>query len=102
MAQLPAEARGVHFHGLLFKITCSLIASWNIDKRRAHLSSLILSGQTSRSEALDALTGPTGSVEVAIEVDFVARKMEITSNELESLLRALREGIWSSSMDIVQ
>ena len=66
---------------------------WNIDKRRAHLSSLILSGQTSRSEALDALTQPTiGSVEVAIEVDFVARKMEITSNELESLLEGTKRG----------
>lgn len=66
---------------------------WSIDKRRAHLSSLVLSGQVSRTEALKVLTQPVfSSAEIALEVDFIARKMEISTDELQSILAGARRG----------
>jgi len=44
-----------------------LFEKWGIDKRRAHYSSLILSGQMTRDEALFALTANPVYPELGIE-----------------------------------
>ena len=60
---------------------------YGIDKRRAHYSSLVLAGQLTRAEALEALTEPMVTpVELAIERDFFCRKMRIEEAELDAFL----------------
>ncbi len=61
---------------------------FGFDKRRAHFSSTILSGQTDRAEALEELSRPAYDAG-AIQEDrvFVAKKLGLTDDELEALLR---------------
>lgn len=57
------------------------------DKRRPHLSSLILSGQITRDEALQALQEPLyDEDEFHQDRAFVARKLEISVDELEGYI----------------
>ncbi|NLK37503.1 MAG: N-acetyl sugar amidotransferase [Epulopiscium sp.] len=59
------------------------------DKRRAHLSSLIVTGQLTREEALEILKEPPYPVEEAMQdMDFIARKLGITKAEFEKLMNA--------------
>ena len=64
-----------------------LPARFDFDPRTVQLSSLILTDQLSREEALEALrkTSLTDE-EVAIEFDYVASKLEISSEELQRYL----------------
>lgn len=62
---------------------------FGFDKRRLHLSSLIVSGQATRDEALAELSTPIGDpVQLARDVRFVAKKLAITTAELESLIES--------------
>ena len=55
------------------------------DTRRVQFSSLILTGQMQRPEALDALSRPAYDPDtIAHEFDYIARKLGITSDELNS------------------
>lgn len=60
------------------------------DKRLAHLSSLILSGQTTREEALATIEGePTYPLDLqASDRKFVAKKLGISEGELQALIEA--------------
>ena len=61
----------------------------NYDKRRLHLSSLIVAGQLSRSDAIDILKSPISSPrEYQRDIKFVAKKLGITKEELEELIDA--------------
>ena len=57
------------------------------DKRKAHLSSLVVAGQLSREEAFEALKKPlyTGN-ELAEDKAFIAKKLGISEQELEELI----------------
>lgn len=56
------------------------------DKRRVQFSSLILTGQMSRDEALQELQKlPYDEETIEGEIDFVARKLGITAEELKAL-----------------
>lgn len=56
---------------------------FGFDTRKVQFSSLILTGQMSRSDALEALKSPAFHPEtIQHEFDFIARKLEITSEEL--------------------
>ena len=58
---------------------------FSFDIRRLQLSSLILSDQLSRSEALDILCSPPlSSSEISNEISFVADKLNISVDELNS------------------
>jgi N-acetyl sugar amidotransferase len=62
---------------------------FNIDKRKAHLSSLIRSKQLTRDEALAELKNPT--YEEALQKDdyeFVTKKLGFTKTEFEEILNA--------------
>lgn len=60
---------------------------FDIDKRKAHLSNLILSGQMTRDEALAALQQPTYDPEQQEEDKaYVAKKLGFTADEFEALL----------------
>jgi N-acetyl sugar amidotransferase len=64
-----------------------LTTRFGIDKRRAHLSSLIVSGQMSRADAKSELDSPALSdLDRRNLINFVARKLEISSTQLEEML----------------
>lgn len=62
---------------------------YGFDKRRLHLSSLIVSGQMARESALEELSRPIAEpVQLKRDVRFVAKKLGIASEELETLIEA--------------
>ncbi|QTN24254.1 N-acetyl sugar amidotransferase [Rhizobacter sp. AJA081-3] len=57
------------------------------DKRRAHFSSLILTGQMSRDEALERIAKPAYDPEtVAQDFEYIATKLDLTVPELQQLM----------------
>lgn len=59
------------------------------DKRRAHLSSLVLAGQMSRDAALAELEKPMYPPdELEEDLEFVRKKLELSENEFASILQA--------------
>lgn len=65
-----------------------------IDKRKAHLSSLILSGQLQRKEAITILKRPPLEKESEKQLfNFVAKKLEISSEDLENFIEQPRSTV---------
>jgi hypothetical protein len=63
-----------------------LPAKFGFDKRRAHFSSLILTGQMTRSEALSRIALPAYDEEtIAQDFEYVATKLELHVDELREL-----------------
>jgi N-acetyl sugar amidotransferase len=65
-----------------------LPTKWGYDKRLAHLSSLVVTGQMTRDAALDKFrkeTLPTEEIEA--DKDYMARKLGIGRDEFEALMR---------------
>ena len=61
---------------------------FKIDKRKAHLSSLILYNQFSREVALVELKElPYDSKKINEIIEFICKKLEITQSEFEQLLK---------------
>jgi len=59
------------------------------DKRRPHYSSMILSGQLSRQDALEKLAQPLYDPrELIQDKEYVAKKLQISASELEQLTNA--------------
>ncbi len=64
-----------------------LPVKFNIDKRKAHLSNLILSGQTTREAALLELKEPPyPKGEQLADVDYVVKKLGFTSEEWQKIM----------------
>jgi hypothetical protein len=64
-----------------------LPVKFGYDKRRAHFSSLILTGQMTRDEALNRLAKPGYDEEtVAQDFEYVATKLDLTVAELRTLM----------------
>jgi N-acetyl sugar amidotransferase len=62
---------------------------FRFDKRRGHLSSLVLAGQISRSEALEAMKVSDYSEDLQKEdYNFVLKKLELSAKEFEEILSA--------------
>jgi N-acetyl sugar amidotransferase len=62
---------------------------FGIDKRRAHLSTLILSGQTTRAAALKALHEPIETPErLQQDLAFFLKKMRLTESEFDAIMRS--------------
>jgi len=60
---------------------------FGFDKRRAHFSSLILTGQLSRDEALRKIAQPAYDEEMmAQDFEYIATKLDLTTAELQALL----------------
>ncbi len=61
---------------------------WNVDKRKAHWSSLILSGQATREEALRDLQQPTYDEDLQQQDKaYVAKKLGFTDAEFDAVLK---------------
>lgn len=59
------------------------------EKRRAHFSSLILTGQMTRDEALERISKPEMSEEfLKKEFEYVAHKLDLTTEELQTIFDA--------------
>jgi N-acetyl sugar amidotransferase len=81
---------GKHFESRLTKFFQGwyLPVKWGYDKRMAHLSSLVVSGQLSREEALSQLrNGSLPTSELVTEKDFMARKLGLNQAEFEEILQ---------------
>ncbi len=66
-----------------------LPTKFGIDKRRAHFSSLIIAGEMTREEALEKLKQPLYTrEELDEEFDYVAKKLDWTSDELAAVIAA--------------
>jgi len=75
-----------------FYQTYILPEKFNIDKRRAHLSSLICTKQISRDEALNILEQPLLSDrEIRESVEYFCKKMEISSSEFKKIMSLPRK-----------
>lgn len=58
------------------------------EKRRAHFSSLILTGQMTRDEALNRISRPEMSEDFLIqEFEYVASKLDLTKQELQTIFK---------------
>lgn len=61
---------------------------FNFDKRRPHLSSLIVSGQMTRDEAINELEKPLyDEKELLEDKEYVAKKLGLTLGEFETILQ---------------
>ena len=66
-----------------------LRTKFGYDKRRAHFSSLILTGQLDREEALEKIShAPYSDEQVRLDFEFIATKLGISVSELETMLKA--------------
>ena len=59
---------------------------FGFDKRRAHFSSLIMTGQMTRDEALDRISRPEMDEHyLEQEFEYVANKLDLTVDELRAI-----------------
>ncbi len=64
---------------------------YGYDKRRPHLSSLIVSGQLTREEALDELAKPLYEpLELANDLDYFCKKLRVSPSEFDGFMTAPR------------
>src|SRR5206468_1101211 len=80
---------GKHYESIFTRFFQSyyLPQKFGFDKRRAHLSSLIVTGEMSRQEALAEIANPPDARERQLEdKDFVAKKLGISGVEFDRIL----------------
>jgi N-acetyl sugar amidotransferase len=80
---------GKHHESIFTKFFQSyyLPKKFNFDKRRAHLSSLIVSGQISRESALKELENPPYNPdELNSDKEYIAKKLGISVEELDNII----------------
>lgn len=71
-----------------------LPTKYGIDKRISHYSSMIISGQINRDSALTQLqTSLYSDFEIKRDIDYISRKLELTSRELYLLLESPTKSI---------
>ncbi len=82
---------GKHYESVFTRFFQSYIlpTKFNIDKRRAHLSTLICSGQTTRDIALEELKKETYPADKILEdTEYVIKKLGLTTDEFENIMRS--------------
>lgn len=80
---------GKHYESIFTKFYQAYIlpTKFKVDKRKAHLSTLICSGQISRTEALEELAQPLyEAVELNSEREYVLKKLALSGNEFDLLM----------------
>jgi hypothetical protein len=80
---------GKHYESRFTKFFQSyyLPTKFNFDKRKGHLSSLIISGQISRDKALEKMNEEVYSEkEVAFDLEFVAKKLDWSAEEFKRII----------------
>ncbi|MBP8274261.1 MAG: N-acetyl sugar amidotransferase [Acidobacteria bacterium] len=77
---------------------------FGFDKRRAHFSSLVLTKQMTREEAIEKISKPAyDEATVAQDFEYVATKLDISVDELQALMRAPKKSFrdYKSAMPII-
>ena len=80
---------GKHHESVYTRIVQSYILpeKFNIDKRKAHLSNLILSSQITREEAMKELESPPFNRETVEEdIDYLIKKLRLTREEFDRIM----------------
>jgi N-acetyl sugar amidotransferase len=81
---------GKHYESRITRFYQSYILpkKYNVDKRKAHLSSLVASRQISRNEALEELRKPlfSSSMELKSEIDYFCKKLELSEIEFQQIM----------------
>ncbi len=80
---------GKHYESKITQIYQAYILpqKFNIDKRRAHLSSLIVSNQITRDEALESLKVELyDKTKLSDDIDFFCKKLELTKDEFSQII----------------
>ncbi|MFP6686244.1 MAG: N-acetyl sugar amidotransferase [Polyangiaceae bacterium] len=73
-----------------------LPTKFNFDKRKAHFSSLIVSGQMTRSGALELLEKPLYDPhELEMDIEFVCKKLDFTREEFDEIMGRPARDHWS-------
>lgn len=88
---------GKHYESFYTRFYQSYILpeKFGYDKRKMHLSSLIVSGQTTREEALKELEKPLwDEVEIEKDKEYFAEKMQITKDEFEKIMKQEKRSYW--------
>ncbi|MFN8414017.1 MAG: N-acetyl sugar amidotransferase [Anaerolineales bacterium] len=68
---------------------------FGFDKRRSHLSSLVCSGEITRSQALDDLSAPTYAPSMQEEDrEYVVKKLGLTDDEFTTIMALPRKTYW--------
>jgi N-acetyl sugar amidotransferase len=81
---------GKHHESVYTRIIQSYILpeKFNIDKRKAHLSNLILSNQITREQALKELeTLPYNPETVQDDIDYLTKKLRLTGAEFDEIMK---------------
>ena len=82
---------GKHHESLFTKFYQAHIlpVKFNVDKRKAHLSTLVASKQISRDQALEELKKPIYKAEeLGPDFEFVCKKLEFSKDEMDAYLKA--------------
>ncbi|MCC6298107.1 MAG: N-acetyl sugar amidotransferase [Anaerolineales bacterium] len=88
---------GKHYESIYTRFYQGYIlpTKFGYDKRRSHLSSLICSGETTRSAALKELDKPTYQPTMQEEDrEYVVKKLGLTDDEFEAILHAPKKTFW--------
>lgn len=96
MAELEREVGWRYYGGKHYESTFTryyqahiLPTKFGVDKRLAHLSSLVVNGEVSREDALAELEAPLYEpAELATDTAFVCKKLGFTEDELADILAA--------------
>ena len=84
---------GKHYESVFTRFYQGYIlpTKFGIDKRKAHLSNLIFSGQLSREEALGELINPIyDPAQLKIDFEFVLKKFNLSETEFTKLMEKPR------------
>ncbi len=82
---------GKHFESIITRFYQGYIlpVKFGVDKRKAHLSTLIASGQMSREEALDLLKQPIyDPIKLNEDREYVLKKLGLSEPDFEALMNA--------------
>ncbi|MAZ77361.1 MAG: ExsB family protein [Legionellaceae bacterium] len=82
---------GKHYESIYTKFfqTYILPRKFNIDKRKAHLSSLINASQITREEAMQELAKPLGGErELESDKEYVLKKLGLSEEEFDNIMKA--------------
>jgi len=85
---------GKHYESIFTRFYQGYIlpAKFHIDKRKAHLSTLIFSGQMTKAEAMEELQKPNYDAEqMATDKEFVLKKFGLTESEFDALMALPRK-----------
>jgi N-acetyl sugar amidotransferase len=80
---------GKHYENIFTKFYQGYILpqKFNVDKRKAHLSTLICSGQITRAQALEEIKLPAyNPAELENDKEFFAKKMELSMDQFNSIM----------------